>query len=276
MVCSLGLLGVLVAFWPGCQSFHSYRPVTVQAIDAETKKPIPQAEVRITYPLTQQGWAPSVSVEPTGSDGIAHLRAAPYGPVGLTIAASANGYTEEATAVPVAALAAIPTTAPHEKNSIQPANFVVEMYAKPNPTVELTLPPNYRGLVKTRLRIQEAVYTPGQRLFTCFVPATGETDIVVPPLFRRTPYPEYHARYPDGPLLSPKARLSEIGFWWLKADGDTQVFLVGTEKEHADRLAADKGSDSRGGQGSDGGGRGGKGGGRKGRGGQQQPTDGSS
>jgi hypothetical protein len=261
--------GFLLALWSGCHSFHSYRPVTVQAIDAETKKPIPQAEVCISYPLGDRNWAPYPSDEKTGSDGIAHLRAVPYGKVDLTIAATASGYADEARSVPVTAIEALPgfsekaSTAP-----VQRADFVVELYAKPAPSIDLVLPTGYRGLVRAKLKIQDdLVYTPGQRVFPCAVPGDNNVvDVLVPPLFRRTPFPEFHAHYPDSPPLSPHVRLSEVGFWWLRSDGDTQIFLVGTEKEHSDYLAADRASGTRDSSGSGGGGRG-KGGGRKNRGG---------
>ena len=65
---------LLLALAPGCQVFQSGRPVSVLAVDAETKKPIPGAEVRISYPLTPAYRAPAESSGKTGEDGVAALQ----------------------------------------------------------------------------------------------------------------------------------------------------------------------------------------------------------
>ena len=88
-------LTFLLAFAPGCQVMYRYRPMPVLVRDAETKKPIPDAEVHLSYPLTRDSMAPFDSTERTAADGIARLRAAPYGGFGLRLEASAAGYMTE-------------------------------------------------------------------------------------------------------------------------------------------------------------------------------------
>jgi hypothetical protein len=79
------LFAALLAVAPGCQAFHSYRPVPVLVRDAESKQPIPGAHVRISYPLMEPAYAPPAdSSGPTGADGVARLRAAPYGEAGIS------------------------------------------------------------------------------------------------------------------------------------------------------------------------------------------------
>src|ERR1700722_10877954 len=59
---------LLLALAPGCQVFRSGQTVSVLAVDAETKKPISGADVRISYPLTPAYRAPAESSGKTGED----------------------------------------------------------------------------------------------------------------------------------------------------------------------------------------------------------------
>src|SRR4051812_16969259 len=86
------LLCLLLPGMPACQSFYSYRPITIQARDAETGQPVSGAVVHISYPLMPQSQAPYDSVDATGSDGLVHLRAAPTGRAGVRVDAKAHGY----------------------------------------------------------------------------------------------------------------------------------------------------------------------------------------
>ena len=76
---------VLFAFASGCQVLYRYRPVPVLVCDAETKKPIADADVHLSYPLSRDSRAPFNSSERTGPDGVAHLRAVPYGDFGVRV-----------------------------------------------------------------------------------------------------------------------------------------------------------------------------------------------
>ena len=161
LVCPVFLLATL----PGCQAFHAYRPVTVLARDAETKKPIPGAQIRISYPLAQSSAAPWESVGSTNSDGTVQLRAAPYGDAGILVDAVLSGYMTEQKSYPVDAVKAIPSFHFFDSGGRHAPDFVVDMYAgKPFPQVELVVPNGYRGTVKAAVQIQDdAPFTPGQR-----------------------------------------------------------------------------------------------------------------
>jgi hypothetical protein len=107
------------------------------------------------------------------------------------------------------------------------------MYAEPGPTVELVVPAGYHGLVKAELRIQDdAPVRPGQRCFCYPVPLDGVVTAIGPRLLRRVGPADYRFRYADGLPLTPNAKGSEIGFWWLKTDGWSQCFVIGTEHEY--------------------------------------------
>jgi hypothetical protein len=51
-----------------------------------------------------------------------------------------------------------------------------------------------------------------------------------PPLLRRVL--DYRFKDADGTPLSRQAEAFDVGFWWLRCEGNTQVFLVGTQAEY--------------------------------------------
>jgi hypothetical protein len=231
---SLVFAAFLLAAGPGCQALHLYRPVTVLAQDAETKKPIPGAEVRITYPLAQPSTAPWESVATTGGDGLARLRAAPYGEAGIMVDVTIPGYMTERKSFPVQAVEAVKPVSFLGSAREGPADFVVELYAEPFPGVELVLPDGYRGLVKVAVKIKDdAPCPPGQRLFSYQVPASGVVEVTGPPLLRRVYSPDFRARYAGGAPLNPHPQeRDEVGFWSLKTEGGYDHYLVGARAEY--------------------------------------------
>jgi hypothetical protein len=229
LVCPVFLLVVA----QGCQAFHQYRPVAVLARDAETGKPIPGAEVRISYPLTPPSSAPWDSNGPTQDDGIARLRAAPAGEAGILLQVSAAGYLSEEKNLSVEEVEAIRTAGWFESVEKRPASFVLDLYAGPAPTVELVLPTGYRGHVKAELRVREDVPCPaGQRCFSSVVPVTGSVVVTGPSLLRRVCPLDFRARYEDGTPLSREANDAEIGFWCWKWENGAYQFLIGTRSEY--------------------------------------------
>jgi hypothetical protein len=262
----------LLATLPGCQALHAYRPVTVLACDAETKKPIPGAEVRISYPLAQSPpWEP---VGTTSSDGTVQLKAAPYGDAGILVDAVRSGYMTEQKGFPVDAVKAVSPFRFFSGGSHAP-DLVVEMYAEPLPEVELMLPDGYRGTLKVAVKVRDdAPFQPGQRQFSYEVPPSGVLEIVGPPLLRHVYTPDFSARYSrsKNPSLPRQPEGDQVGFWCLKTEGGFDHFFVGTRAEFEALRRADK-EDGKvkttGGGGRSGGGRGG----RHGGGGGQSSSD---
>jgi hypothetical protein len=222
----------LLALAPGCQVLYRYRPVPVLVRDAETKKPIAGAEVHISYPLARPSVSPYESVETTKEDGMAHLRAAPYGEAGIVMEAAAPGYMSEERSVLAETIREI--EAPLFKTAKpSPAPFVVELYAEPHPTIELIVPVGYRGVVEAVVEIQEdAVFPPGQRSFPGEVSSSGVARLKGPPLLRRVSPQDYRAKYVDGTPLSQQAEASAVGLRWLKCEGRSQFFAVCTQAEY--------------------------------------------
>ncbi|HEY7157480.1 MAG TPA: hypothetical protein VH575_26230 [Gemmataceae bacterium] len=227
-------LALLFALAPGCQFLHSYRPVAVLVRDAETKKPIPDAEIHLSYPLTRDSLAPCDSSAKTGRDGLARLRAAPYGSYGVLMETNASGYQTESQDVSADAIQEVSPAHLFEDMNRRPADFVVEMYAEPRFAVELIVPAGYRGLIKTTLQIDEnAACPPGQRCFRYEVsPRADVVAVKGPTILRRVSPSDYKARYAGGELLGEKMDLVTVGFRWLKRDGDDNYFVVGTRSEY--------------------------------------------
>ncbi|HZY85989.1 MAG TPA: hypothetical protein VFE78_14245 [Gemmataceae bacterium] len=248
------LCPVLLLALFSCQALYRYRDVPVLARDAETKQPIPGAEVRIYYPLTPASRAPWAASGETGQDGVARLRAAPCGDAGPRVEVTAAGYLFEGKDLPDEFVQAAA--------SAGPGPFVFELYAAPRASVELVLPTGYRGRVKAEVLAREnAPRAPGQRCFRYDVPPSGVVQVVGPELLRRVLPPDFRARYADGPLLTAEAHDAEIGFWPLACEGGYQVFLAGTRAEFEDaRRDYRQGGSSPGGRP-----QGGKGGGGRGR-----------
>jgi uncharacterized membrane protein YgcG len=260
-------LTFLLGSAPGCQALHVYRPVTVQVRDAETKKPIPGAEVRLSYPLADASFAPWQAVGMSGSDGIAQLRAAPYGEAGILLDVTIPSYMTEQKSFSTEAVAAIKPTGFLESAGQRPVSFVVEMYAEPFPEVELVVPDGFRGTVKVAINIQDdAPHTPGQRLFSYVVPPSGTLQVTGPTLLRRVYAPDFRARYANGTPINRQPLGDEVGFLSLKTEGGFDYFLIGTRAELEELRRADQ-RDQNGSNRSSGGKGGGKGGGRRGGGG---------
>jgi hypothetical protein len=221
--------------------------VAVLAKDAETGQPIPGAKIRITYPGTTPSFAPWESSGVTGPDGVAHLQAAPYGNFGINLAGQVQGYLFEERDIPIKEVEAIAPAQLFEAVDHRPVNYVVALYADPRPTVELVLPAGYRGLVKADLQPREDIpCPPGQRTFRYNVPSTGAVTVSGPLLLKRVLSANFDLKFADGVALNWTGKDSEIGFWWLKAEGPVQVFFVGTHAEfnaeygNALRNAADR------------------------------------
>jgi uncharacterized membrane protein YgcG len=256
---------VLLAIAPGCLSLPGDRPLPVQVVDAETKQPIRTANVQIVYPFAPSAWDARGSTGNCADDGIARLRVSASDDPAITLEVAALGYMAEEKPLPSAAVKALEPPHLFEITDHRPAAIVVELYAEPRPSVELVLPPGFRGRIRADVRpLDDAPVTPGQRVFGYEVPPTGTIEVVGPPILHRVFAPDFHLRYADNSPLTQNAKDSEVGYWWLKSEGDVQVFLVGTKADYAAAVQSGEATPigaMRGG--------GGKGGGRKGGGGRR-------
>jgi hypothetical protein len=226
-------LALFVTIGSGCQTFLAQRPLAVQVRDAETKKPIAAAQVRVSYPHDRPAWAPADMFVKTGDDGIARLSAVLYGEDAVAVETTANGYMPEE--MQIGAISLKETKPVHwlEGANRRPANFVVDLYAEPQFSVELVLPPGYRGLVQVHVRIDDSTsLAAGQRCFRYEVPPSGVVQAQGPPTLRRVFPPSYRARYSDGAMLGTDMDILKVGFRWLKSERDDHYFVVGTQPDY--------------------------------------------
>ena len=224
---------IFLALAPGCQLLYRYRPVPVLVRDAETKKPIANAEVHLSYPLARDSLAPFDSSERTSADGVAHLRAAPYGDFGVRIEASAPGYLTNQISISTESIQKIEPAHFFEEVNRRKPQFILEMYSEPRFTVELIIPSGYRGLIRAEVEPCEEMGVPaGQRCFRYEV-IDGSVRIKGPALVLRCVYPsDYRACYADGTPLTSEMTLQKVGFRWLRSQDKVQYFVVGTQPEY--------------------------------------------
>jgi hypothetical protein len=260
------LVGIAAALLVGCETMQSSRPVTVFVRDAETKMPIPQASARISYPVGQAFFLPTVSTGLTADDGAVPLRATPVEDALITLEITARGYLDEMTELAPTSIASIEPAHYFEDVRKRPPAIVVELYAAPRPTIELIVPVGYKGLIKSELEIREdSVSAKGQRTFSVPVDPTGVALAAGPPLLKHVDPSDYVGQFADGTPLPRNAPNPAVGLWWFKHDGDFEVFFVGTDKEFSEfRKAQRAGAHDGGHAPGEGGGK--RGGGRHGRG----------
>jgi hypothetical protein len=266
-LCPLAFLLALA----GCHTLQRSRPVTILTRDAETKRPIAQAEVKVMYPLERSAFSPQDTYGQTGGDGLAHVWATPTEEVGVMIDVRAGGYLPAEKGLTVAALRAIEPAGLFEAVDRRPVTLVAELYAEPGPTVELVVPAGYRGMVRAQIDGRDEVpCPPGQRLFRYDVSASGQVQAQGPPLLKDLAVTDFRLSYADGAPLSHHAKESPVGYWWVRSEGANQCFLVGTQAEY-DALRKSEQEERRENQ-KAGGGRG-SGHGRRNRGAGQAPAD---
>jgi hypothetical protein len=269
--CLIGGAVCLLTLVSGCQGLLGYRPISIQAIDAETKKPILDAEVSVSYPVTRSPLAPAPCVGRTGPDGVVRLQAKPFGDEGITIGVNGTQYLPEEHFLSDQSVRAIELVHLFENVERRPPSVVVELYAKPNPTVELVAPPGFRGEVNVDLLVQEeASSTPGQRLFSVVVPTSGGVQVSGPPLLRHVLFPYFHVKFAEDGVPGSQAKDAEATLWMISESSRHFTFFVGSQAEYKNHygipstIAGDTkpSSGKRGGGGSGGRGRGGRRGGQ--------------
>jgi hypothetical protein len=253
----------LVAATSGCQAFYQYTPVGIRVRDAETREPIPGAEVHISYPLSSSAYAPYDSTGTTDGEGIARLRAASYSDAGILVEVNAQGYMYEDKNLSVEQFRSRDPVSPTGSGRTPNVSVVdVELYAEPRPSMELVVPNGYHGLVRAEVHVQDdAPCPPRQRVFSYVVPLAGVVQVRGPHLLRRVTAADFCARYVDGTPLPRESKDWDVGFHPLVADEGVYTFVVGTKFEFDDyrrEYRKDAAEPRRSGQGGKSGGKGGR------------------
>jgi hypothetical protein len=223
----------LVAFEAtGCVALNSYHPAEVLVRDAETKMPVPSAQVRISYPLTRSSFAPHESAGTTNNAGIAKLEVATCEDSFTMVETKAHGFMSRPLDISSEAERQLKPSSWLSWSKPSIAQFTVEMYALPRFCIEFVLPAGYRGFVKAQVEFQEQIPCPAsQRVFNYEVQPNGEVHVLAPKVLGQYP-PVYRAKSADGTLLTEEMDATKIGFRWLKRDDSAEYFVVGTLTEY--------------------------------------------
>lgn len=254
----LPLVGALLCLvlGSGCQVVQPGRPLTILACDAETHQPIPGARVRL-QPI--EGHLSGPDVATAGDDGIVRMHGDALDDRALGVEATAEGYMLASTFIPAETVRGIPPSPRFGKDKDRPVAVTVELYAGPRPSVDLIVPTGYHGVVKAQVAIAHDVpCPPHQRKFRFPVTADGTVRLSGPTMLERVQPSDFQIRYADETPVSAKCRTTELGFWWLGHDGDTEYFVVGDKGDYA--LARTEARDDGEGPAPHSGGRGGRGG----------------
>jgi hypothetical protein len=258
----IAVTGATMLFAPGCQMIQPYRPVSVAVVDAETRRPIPDASVEVTAQEHRD------STGKTSPDGVAHVQAAAFRDSGSSVEVHAAGYFEEQQYIGLETIRTIEPPGWFERLDRRPPNLTIELYAEPRPRITLVVPAEYRGIVKAAVEVRSDASTPGQRDFRYEVSPTGEVLLVGSGVLTHVGVPDFSFALADGTTISRNATETEIGFWWEKYEGGQQWFFVGTKAEHDAFRDEERKRDAALGRSSNGndkgGGRGGRRGGRRG------------
>jgi hypothetical protein len=225
---------------PGFPALQRHRPVVIRAQDIETKKPLAGAEVRISPAIGSA----HVSTGTTGNDGIVRLRATPVTDEPIAVEANMAGYLTETTYIPLRIVRTLEPPHLFDHEETRPVSFVVEMYPKPLPMIELILPPGYRGEVRADVVISPKVAWPaGQRKFGYPVSAQGTVEVAGPEFLRRVNASSFVLKFADGAPLSLAAETTDIGYWWLRHDGDSDFYFIGTRADYTLKKSHDQGQE---------------------------------
>jgi uncharacterized membrane protein YgcG len=228
----------------GCQMMHPSSPVAVSVLDAETNAAVPGAEVVLLYPTSDPSAKSRDITATTNPSGVAQIRGVTTDDGLPQVRITAPGYILEQSGLPGSVLHTI-----KENNSFwssfssrhDPVELALYVYHGPSAAIELTVPAGYRGMIKVDVRIREDIkYPRDQRVFTGTV-VDGAVQVDGSPLLRSECKPVYRARYTDDTPVPMNVQDNEVGFRWLRTEGRTEIFVIGTRAEwEGFRRATDK------------------------------------
>lgn len=214
---STGVILLLSTCLGGCLKFYGYCDVTVAVHDAETGKPIPNAQVDLHYLYMMVINAPKPTSGKTGNDGQAVIRAASFETQDWNV--SADGYL------------------PDNRYDIdKESSLDFRLYRKPAPMVTIIVPNDFRGpLMVERRQIKEPIRdTPGHRQFTFHTSSNGLVLIAATQLLMRVRPSEFTAAFENGKPIQNANRSTgsyETALREVTSSGPRILFIVGDEED---------------------------------------------
>ncbi|MFT3883145.1 MAG: hypothetical protein QM703_26275 [Gemmatales bacterium] len=223
-----------ISLLPGCCLLHVYHPVSVVVIDAETKKPVPNAELDLFYMSYMLDlFMPLSFPRYTDGAGRATLWAVPYGfGESVSINVSSENYLFQRAELPKKVISNAYSIPILSSLVGAESDYVIELYTGPRPTIELILPAGYRGPIKVINEAGDGTAPPGQRVFQFPVSATGKVVIKGPKLLLDIHSTDLRARYENGPLLPEYQSKEGVELRWVTCHGNkTSLFVVGSRED---------------------------------------------
>ena len=223
---------VLIAFASGCETLCNWPVSVLIARDIESKKPLPGADVQISYPLAESPFAVELSGA-TAADGIVHLqdqalrRRQRHGGCDvrrLHGRGEGRARRDDSSTKPAHFFEAVER---------RPVSLVVELYAEPHRDRAGRagrLPGRGQGGSPDS---GQRTCVPGQRLFSGTMSSLGIIQVTGPPLLRLIVSGDFRARFADGSPVSLQPKDREVGLWWISSDSLARhAFFIGTPEEY--------------------------------------------
>lgn len=216
----------------GCQTLSGDRPLAVEVIDAESKKPITNAQVKLTYPMAQSGVSLQESTTPVSGDGIARIKVSSTSDYGVILAASADGYLSTDLTISNDSVRHLSAAGVFDRGDHRAPNYRLELYAGPDFSIELAVPTGYRGLIRAKPKFEDQfTFRAGLRHFQFNVSSNGQVELAGPAVLRHILPVDYSATFADGTAIAKNADETIVGIKYWKMEGADQLFVVGTKSE---------------------------------------------
>jgi hypothetical protein len=216
----------------GCGLSHEYRPMRVLVRDAETKEPVPGAEVEGWYFTMLDVFGPFRPEGVTDANGVTTLWVGPDR--GFTLRVDEPGYLMTDADKDHRYFLTLPKKG-GPNDDPRRIDHVIDLPPSPKPTFVVVVPKGYRGLLRVRFEpTEDASFTP-QRTYIVRADQDGRVVVRVPKSVYLTEHGrEIAARERDGAKVPWDARCprsEEVALRHLGSTEDTELCLIGTGPE---------------------------------------------
>ncbi|MEO2091893.1 MAG: hypothetical protein ABGY75_20770 [Gemmataceae bacterium] len=221
-------IGLIASSLTGCGLFHEYRPMRVLVRDAETKQPLPGAEIEGMNMVMLDVFGPSSPHGTTDASGVATLKIGPER--GFDLRVDEPGYEmtdhrEESSYFNTLPKRGGPGDDPKR------IDVVMDLPRRHGTTVVVVVPDGYRGLVRVKFEPTDDPPDPTKHVYTAVADASGRAVVRVPEISLSR---DIAARYRNGkkvPWDANSPNSDRVAIRHLADTLDTSLYLIGTGPE---------------------------------------------